>query len=351
MAEKDTIILIRSSAIGDVVLASACLDYIYRLEVDFNIVWIGSEPSLSLIKSHPCVKEVFSVTDNELLERINVYSSRVLAVMDLQANLRSIRLSNKISSLVGAPVTRWNKNSLERSKLVFRSRILGRSRPLFQKSYTLKYRSMLNCFVSALGIEYLDSKILEDATPSLSVNLSSGVRILSHENEWIGICPGASFQTKKMPLVHWNSVFAILSKLKPGIKVAIFGAKTDIKDAMELENILSSYDIDFINFSGKLTLPESAEYLSKMKLYMGNDSGLGHIAEAVGVDCYTFFGPTVEQFGFSPWRKNSRVYSSNIGCRPCSKHGKTPCRFNDMKCFSTINFSNLERDFSDFFEI
>ena len=68
------------------------------------------------------------------------------------------------------------------------------------------------------------------------------------------------------------------------------------------------------------------------------------MAEAVGVDAAVLFGPTIEAFGFGARRETSKVFSVPLGCRPCSKHGKKPCRFEDKQCFYEID----RREVTDF---
>ena len=54
--------------------------------------------------------------------------------------------------------------------------------------------------------------------------------------------------------------------------------------------------------------------LSKAKLLVTNDTGAMHIAEAAGTPVLAIFGPTVRQFGFAPWRKESRVIETELDC-------------------------------------
>ena len=102
MISKDVIVVIRSSAIGDVVLSSALLDYLDALDRDIKVVWLGSQPSLSLVSSHPRMEAAIPVTSGDLFERMANYRDRVLSVVDLQANLRSIRLANSLSKFFRA---------------------------------------------------------------------------------------------------------------------------------------------------------------------------------------------------------------------------------------------------------
>ncbi len=47
-----------------------------------------------------------------------------------------------------------------------------------------------------------------------------------------------------------------------------------------------------IDFVGKLSLPEAAACLERAALYVGNDSGLMHLAAATGTPTLGLFGPT-----------------------------------------------------------
>ena len=51
---------------------------------------------------------------------------------------------------------------------------------------------------------------------------------------------------------------------------------------------------------GKVDLPAAAACLARCDLYVGNDSGLMHMAAAVGVPTLGLFGPSIpERYG--PW--------------------------------------------------
>ena len=91
------------------------------------------------------------------------------------------------------------------------------------------------------------------------------------------------------------------------------------------------------NLCGHLSLAEVPPLLASVAVLLCNDSGLLHVAEAVGTPVVALFGPTVEAFGFKPWRKDSCVFSSRLGCRPCSRHGRAPCRYGDQQCFTELD--------------
>ncbi len=83
-------------------------------------------------------------------------------------------------------------------------------------------------------------------------------------------------------------------------------------------------------------LIEVASLLAECSLVLTNDSGLLHVAEAVGTPVLAFFGPTVKQFGYFPRLPGSRVLEVELDCRPCSRNGKRECHRSDLACLKRI---------------
>ena len=84
-------------------------------------------------------------------------------------------------------------------------------------------------------------------------------------------------------------------------------------------------------------LPEVATLLSECSRLVTNDSGLLHVAEAVGTPVLAFFGPTVREFGYYPVLAGSREMEKTLDCRPCSRNGKRPCHRKDLACLRDIS--------------
>jgi ADP-heptose:LPS heptosyltransferase len=80
-----------------------------------------------------------------------------------------------------------------------------------------------------------------------------------------------------------------------------------------------------------------AAALARCRAVITGDTGLGHLAEAVGVPVLALFGPTVPAFGFAPWRPESRVLERPLACRPCSLHGEKPCRYGHRDCLAGLS--------------
>jgi heptosyltransferase-2 len=89
-------------------------------------------------------------------------------------------------------------------------------------------------------------------------------------------------------------------------------------------------------FLGTLSLGDCAYVLSRVKQIVGNDTGLVHLAEALGRDVVAIEGPTHPSQGYSVYRKKSAIVSTNLFCRPCSKNGHPCWRWGSRACLTRI---------------
>lgn len=326
------VVMIRSSSIGDVVLATACLNFLAQYEKDFCVYWIGRSPSLDLIASayEQLVPLKMPHTDAELASLLELLGP-VHLVCDLQTNMRSYRLAKRIAQRNDAVVSRAQKNSLYRAGLVLKARLRGRKwRQKIEMPARQQYDMMQSALIS--GLRRLGMKETEGAHPWLPLK-----KLANKHHQCLGVAPGASYDTKKAPTqVFVDIIKKVRQETEGELVVQFFGDKNDEQSVADIMKFFGD-TLAYESFAGKLTLAETAEKLSGCQVLLSNDSSLCHIAEAVGTEAAVLFGPTSELFGFTPWRKESRTFSVPLGCRPCSKHGKIPCRYEDKLCFNELN--------------
>jgi len=84
----------------------------------------------------------------------------------------------------------------------------------------------------------------------------------------------------------------------PGAAIALFGGPGDEAKAQAVSSGLSQRTV--IDLTGKLDLVEAAACLQQARLFVGNDSGLMHIAAAAKTATLGLFGPTDERL-YAPW--------------------------------------------------
>ncbi|MEG0397949.1 MAG: glycosyltransferase family 9 protein, partial [Cetobacterium sp.] len=98
------------------------------------------------------------------------------------------------------------------------------------------------------------------------------------------------------------------------------------------------YSDSTIDLRGCTTLLGLAEVLKRADIVLTNDSSPIHIASAwEKPHILAIFGPTIKEFGFTPWSTNSEVLQiENLDCRPCSIHGGDKCPKGHFKCMMDI---------------
>jgi len=95
----------------------------------------------------------------------------------------------------------------------------------------------------------------------------------------------------------------------PGGRVAIFGRDDERPMALRLiDAIPENRRIDLV---GKLDLLDAYACLKRCAFYVGNDSGLMHLAAASGIPTLGLFGPSPEEL-YAPWGELSAVASTSV---------------------------------------
>ena len=110
----------------------------------------------------------------------------------------------------------------------------------------------------------------------------------------------------------------------------------DLKDREQVERVKRKMSSRSYDITGKTGLRRIIALLKLSRAVLGNDSGPGHLAAAVGTPVLSLFGPTSEVFGFTPWGEKTAVLSRPLECRPCSLHGGTECRRGRRACLDDI---------------
>lgn len=99
------------------------------------------------------------------------------------------------------------------------------------------------------------------------------------------------------------------SGILPGASVAIFGAAAERHAAQTvIDAIAPERRIDLV---GRIELTTAAACLARAAFYVGNDSGLMHLAAAAGVPTLGLFGPSPVEV-YAPWGSHAAVAATAI---------------------------------------
>jgi len=121
---------------------------------------------------------------------------------------------------------------------------------------------------------------------------------------WLALGPGARWEPKRWPSGLFREL--VLSRREDFDAVVLLGSAAD-KDCCR--SIAEGLSLPCLDLAGRTSLLEAAALLSHMQLFIGNDSGLGHIAAAAGIPTLTLFGPGEPQ-RYHPWNSRGRWLQS-----------------------------------------
>ena len=140
--------------------------------------------------------------------------------------------------------------------------------------------------------------------------------------------PTAAFATKEWPVENFARTAEFLHE--KGLKTIAIAAKNE-KDV--LKKLTAESNVPISIFNG-LSLPEITALASRAKLFVGNDSGIAHIAAAVNTPSVVIFGSS-NIHHWRPWTDapNEIVYHP-LPCQPCPGY---ECKeFGEPKCILSV---------------
>lgn len=117
----------------------------------------------------------------------------------------------------------------------------------------------------------------------------------------LAVGPTANWGGKQWPAERFAAAIARLTGpggLLPGARVAVFGGAGEVEAARPLLTALDPAKC--VDLMGKVDLLTAAACLERCAFYLGNDSGLMHIAAATGIPTLGLFGPSDATF-YAPW--------------------------------------------------
>jgi hypothetical protein len=99
------------------------------------------------------------------------------------------------------------------------------------------------------------------------------------------------------------------------------------------------------SFIGELSLRETAEVMASAGVVVGNDSGLSHVAAAVGTPTVMLFGPTSSE-SLGPMAANVKVLRSGLPCEPCWLRNRFRACAGKIDCLAALSVESVIREVS-----
>ena len=323
------ILIIHTAFIGDIVLSTALISKLKEKYPDSDIYYLTTPLGKEILKNNPKIKEVIVYDKRGKDKGFGAFISFVRKIRNLKIDVcltphRYLR-SSVLSLLSGAKI-RVGYNIANLS-FVFNKKI--------------KYDKTKHEVEKLLSFVDDDNKRFElEMYPSEKdeIKIDSLVKNLSENKKIILIAPGSKWFTKKWPEEYFRILIQKLVK-RDDLLIIITGGK-------EEKEIELNLDSKVLDLRGEISLLELAELTKRAILVVSNDSAPIHITSAFpNTRIIGIFGPTVKEFGFFPWSKNSKVFEINgLYCRPCAIHGGNSCPEKHFRCMKEITPDLIENE-------
>ena len=299
------ILVVRYSALGDVVLATSVLDPLLAAHPGARIEWVTGPAYAPLLEGLPQLAAVHPLPKGTgaALALRGALSGRFDVAVDLQ---------NKVRSAVLARAAAPRRLVFQRRTLAGSAKaLLGDDPPLVRAHQTALYAEVLAPLgVTAPGRTHLH---LSDRARADAAAVLDGVR-----GPVVAIAPGATGATKRWAPERFARVADALAV--EGASIVLAGGPGDAEAFAAFRAAASgriAADLSSLSVEGL------AAALARVDLLVSNDSGPVHVAAALGTPVLAIFGPT------SPvrWGPPSphRVLHTDPPCSPCSNHGDPAC--------------------------
>jgi lipopolysaccharide heptosyltransferase II len=319
------ILIIKMTAVGDVVLSTAAFKAIRYKFPDTRIFCLTSPQASAIVESCPYIDETMVLDPRAKGFKSLLSKSKELRrchfdkVVDLQNN----RISHVLSFLT-IPKESYGYDNGKFSFLLSR-RIKNNIRNIPPVEHQFRVLKML-------GIDF---------DPALRLELNPSPKDEAHaqellDSEWLSdpqvfvglnISASPNWPTKNWPLEHMAKLCDILGH--KNIRVILTGEN---KDKSLGRKLIAKARAKPASFIGKTSIMQLAALIKHCRVYISPDSAPLHVAASMQVPIIAFFGPTDARRHMPPGDKNV-VLHKPMKCSPCYSG---VCKIKTHACMNEI---------------
>jgi len=321
------ILVIRTSAMGDVALATPVLSAVRKQYPEVELVMVtrsAFKPFFSSIEGLNLFFPDFKKRHKGFLGLISLFrdiskKGKIDYVIDLHDVVRS-KMLRFLFRLSGVPASVIDKGRREKRAVIKR-----------EISIQLKHSVERYCDVfGKAGFPVTPAEgpwIIPTAASLLKVSSMTG----PPDQINIGVAPYAKHKLKMWPEENMIQLLKLISE-KQTANFWLFGGKEDSEKLKSFQlRIPGSF-----NLAGKLSLEEELALMSRLNFMIAMDSSNMHMAALVGTKVISIWGGTDPITGFGAWNQpldySMKIPFDKLDCHPCTIYGKGECRRGDLAC-------------------
>ena len=344
MTPPSRILVIRLSAIGDIVFASPLIAALRRAHPQAHLAWLAQPECEPLLRHHPDLDQVITWPRGEwralwrerrwveLMRRFRAFRAELHGQgFDLALDLQGLLKSGLLAWLSGAR-ERIGLGSREGSQWLM-SRVVPRGGD--SRGIGSEYRFLAERL--ALPLDGFAMTLVPGAEARaftrdliLQQGLGSG---------YVVICPFTTRPQKHWFEERWAELAAHLRR-ELDLPVLMLGGPADSDAAARIDQ--RTEDPGLINLAGDTSLLQAAALIEHSRLVIGVDTGLSHMGIAFGRPTLLLFGSTRPYL--DPGRANARVLYHPLPCSPCKRRPTCGGRHDCMRLIGVDEVLAAARD-------
>jgi len=319
------VLLVRLRSIGDTVLATPSLFALKRFLPHAQVDILVEDWVAPLLTNHPFVDNVIVLERGGLVARTRVARELRAERYDVVYNLHGGTTATFLTRATGAR-HRVGYKTYQYAQLHTE---LAPSPLLLwgqQKTHSVEQQLAL---LGWTGVPVTDKPRTQLGVSPVAVEAVNErlVAIGLAEQKIALIHPAAAFETKRWATEN----FARVAEFVAGRGLAPVAIAAP-HESQILEDLLGEASVKM--FSLDLSLPEVTALAARSQLFVGNDSGIAHIAAAVGTPSVVIFGSS-NVANWRPWNRNAaEVVFEEMPCQPC--HGYFCEKFPQPECILRV---------------
>ena len=356
-AEFSRILLIKPSALGDVVHTLPVLVKLRARYPRARIDWLITPENAEVVRYHPALSNVVLFARRDFSKRgrrwraflsffdllKQIRSAKYELIIDMHGQVRSafFALISGARVRIGfdRPVKRGLTVSTEHDLKNIPSHGWRGAREGSWIAYTHRIP------IPTLDVHAIDRYLwvapllgLDDNPPDLTIHLSPQAtskvnRLLEEQGvpaskPLVVLVPGTIWETK-----HWTiEGFAGVARqfLQDGFAVALAGTMRDQQRCRQIAAAAPGT----CDLSGKTTPADLAALIRRAEVAVTNDSGSMHVAASLGKPMVSVFGPT-NPVHIGPYERPESVVRVDLPCSPCNYRRLSQCPF-DHACMKQV---------------
>ena len=294
-AEYRNILIIKPSALGDIVHTLPVLGPLKRKYPQAKITWLVRKEFASLIENHDGIDSLI-IFDRKLIakswysltamkELLRLLKTLKKGSFDLVIDFQGLFRTAFFAKTTGCKRIIGMSNAREFANIFYTDKITPPNDSNHIVDYYFKILNALDIKidkiqyglkVSSQAQQYVDGLLAEKNV---------------EKNNYIVFLPGSAQAIKCWPAENFAKLAEALSA-QTNLKIIAAGTASE---KQQIENIVRQSSTPIINLAGQTNVAQLAALLGGARIVIGNDTGPGHIAFAMGVPTIFIFGPSNPQ--------------------------------------------------------